>query len=181
MAINTKYGKLVDGVIQFAENPVIIDGKVIANPPSGIYFHFGFKEIVNHMPKDKEGYHIEENGFDEFQTRIIIKWKYVENEEGKEYPDPREKYQPPRIFSKLYLKITLMKMGLWDRVMYWMENNEIDLGGGVKLSCLEAFETAVTLSDKFEQFPLILKAIQNYLEVSDEVVEQILANSETRD
>ena len=181
MAINTKYGKLVEGVLQYAETPVYIDGKLIVNPTAGTYLKLGFKEIINHIPPNKDGFHLVEDGLMDTPVRLIKKWKYEENEEGREYPDPHDDLKPPRVFSKLYLKITLMKMGLWDRVEYWMENNEIDLGGGVKLRCLEAFETAVTLSDKFEQFPLILKAIQNYLEVSDEVVEQILANAETRD
>lgn len=181
MAKNIKFGRLVNNVLEYADNPLEDNGQMIINPSREVYLRHGFKEIIKSYPQHREGYHFVHDGFTETSTQIIFKFKYVENAPVDPPPEPEEPEEQDtvRIFSKLYLKITLMKMGYWDKVVYWMQNNEIDLGGGVKLNCLEAFETAITLSDKFEGFSTIVKAIQNYLEVSDEVVEAILRNSLT--
>lgn len=173
MVKDSKHGKIVNGKIEYATIPLVVDGNIVSyRPTNGICLRYGFKEIIDNVPPKKEGLKAVLNGFRETNTQIIIQYKYV-GDSGEPTPPP----QPVRVFSKLYLQIILTKLGYWDKVLEWMKRTEINLDHNTKMNCFDAFNVAVTLSDKFAGFSQIVKAIQTYLGVSDEVVEFVLTNS----
>ena len=175
--IDKQHGKIKDGQIEYATIPLTVDGKIVSyHPTLGVYLRYGFKEIIDNIPPKEPGYKIVNDYLDENETQIIVRYKYVPDN-----GDPEPPPQPVRVFSKLYLQIILTKLGYWDRVLTWMKNTEINLDPNTKMNCFDAFNVAVTLSDKFEGFSTIVKAVQNYLGVSDDVVEFVLANSLVED
>ena len=62
---NINYGKIVDEQLEYANNPLWIDDKMIANPTAEIYIQHGYKPIKHSEPQQKEGYYFTSNYKDE--------------------------------------------------------------------------------------------------------------------
>lgn len=80
-----KYGKLIDGNLVLAPNPIIIGDRQIGNPPGEVYAEQGYKPVVyTDPPVVAEGFVAvpgwEENPFEIVQTWTIEQVPITEDE-----------------------------------------------------------------------------------------------------
>ena len=52
-----RYGKIIDGKLWYATNPVRTDGEMIANPTDEMYEEFGYKHVTYTDSPEREGYY----------------------------------------------------------------------------------------------------------------------------
>lgn len=75
-ARNRKFGKLVNGSVQYAPNNILVDGVIYAAPTAEQYLTAGWKSIVDHRLPPSEGYSIVADGWDEQPTKLIRIYRY---------------------------------------------------------------------------------------------------------
>ena len=68
--INTNFGRLIKGQIDYAPTVLKIDGSIIINPSKEIYLENGYKSIVDKIPETKDGGYWSPSGWDEDETTI---------------------------------------------------------------------------------------------------------------
>ena len=68
------YGKLIDGNIVFAPNPIIIENRQIGNPPGGVYAEYGYKPMIFTDPPQIEPGYITVPGWIETEDKIVQTW-----------------------------------------------------------------------------------------------------------
>lgn len=73
------YGKLIDGVLEFAPNWLPGDGVNVWNPPEEMYLEQGWKPVVMTDPPGEppEGYYYE-SGWEEQENDIMQIWTLAE-------------------------------------------------------------------------------------------------------
>lgn len=147
----------------------VIDGaQVVGELPEAYLNSQGWYRLeTTPAPEPQDGYHAEPRyayDSDETPTRIVQSWVEVEN------PPP-----PPRVFSKLKLKMALAQAGLLQQFLAVLQGVELIEGSGYMAS--DAFADAVNLSEANDGFKAAVKAAKNALGVTDEQVEEILAAS----
>lgn len=69
-----KYAKLIDGALQFAPNPIRLNGEDIFTTDPTPY---GYKPVVYPDPPQQEGYYAEPNGWEETGTEIRQLYRLV--------------------------------------------------------------------------------------------------------
>lgn len=67
-----RYAKLIDGALQYAPNPIRVDGRDIFTTDPTLY---GYKPVVRPDPPEQEGYYAIPNGWEETETELIQKWR----------------------------------------------------------------------------------------------------------
>ena len=68
------YGKLIDGELVYAPNPILVGGNYIGNPPAEVCEGAGYKEVVyTNPPVVEEGY-IAVPGWQEEDDEIVQVW-----------------------------------------------------------------------------------------------------------
>ena len=159
-----RYGKIENGILKYAENSRVIDGKYYASLPRSMHLKLGEKVVENRpAPKNppREGYHWERDGWHETAIAFVPKWKAV-----------KDAAPPPRTFSKLKLYAALANAGLWDDLKQWLEHQTVE---GV--NAWTAYDQANELTDGHPMFKQWFAAAKAALGVSDEAAEAILAAS----
>ena len=79
-----KYGKLINGAVRFAPNPVLIGGNYIGNPPAEVYAGLGDKPVVfTDPPEVGEGY-LAVPGWEETAETIVQTWTAAPEESDDE-------------------------------------------------------------------------------------------------
>ena len=69
-----KYGKLIDGNLVLAPNPIIIGDRQIGNPPGEVYIEQGYKPVIfTDPPVVAEGY-VAVPGWEEQADEIVQTW-----------------------------------------------------------------------------------------------------------
>ena len=80
--MNTDYGKIIDSRIQYAPNPVYLDGYMIANPKPEQYKQAGYKPIRRTDAPREEGYYYTPSYADK-GAYILESWeRHVEQTDG---------------------------------------------------------------------------------------------------
>lgn len=74
--INQKYGKLVNGVINYAPEELEINNIVYCPPAKEQYNSLGYKEIINNQQINKNCYDVSQKII-ENTNQIIIDWEYI--------------------------------------------------------------------------------------------------------
>ena len=69
-----KYAKLIDGEIQFAPNPILVDGNYIGNPPAEVLEADGWKEVIYTDPPTVEPGYVAVPGWQEEDDEIVQVW-----------------------------------------------------------------------------------------------------------
>lgn len=68
------YGKLINGELEVAPNPIHFEGKyVCTNDPTP----FGYKLVVTPTPEPEVGYIAVIDGWEENEEAIVKKWRYI--------------------------------------------------------------------------------------------------------
>lgn len=166
-----------DGIVY--ADAVINDGSTIfVNPTKGQYGANGWYEIVREYPECPEGKIAVENGSDEWtwddgDMTVRVTYRLEDEPEPGPEPEPEPVPLPPRKFSKLKLYAVLARMGIWERLVEWMQSQSVD---GV--SVYTAFVLAQDLAEDDEMFAPYLAMAQAELGVDDETLESILASAE---
>ena len=76
---NRKFGKIVDGKLQYAANPIRTDGEMIANPTDEMYAEYGYKPITYTDTPVREGYYYTPF-YTEREDDILQEWEEHEEE-----------------------------------------------------------------------------------------------------
>lgn len=79
---DTLLGKIINGALRYAPRKIIIDGKIIFNPPEDTLKAQGYKDVVMvDMPDDApDGQHYEAQ-YTDGETQITQSWVLVEDVE----------------------------------------------------------------------------------------------------
>ena len=73
-----KYGKLIDGDIRWAKNPIVYQGFRIANPPAEIYLALGYKPVRFTDPPEVEPGWIAVPSWREDPEEIVQIWTVIQ-------------------------------------------------------------------------------------------------------
>ena len=98
--MNTKYGRLKNGRIEYAPVSLDTEDGVMMNPSEASYLAAGWKKVVDVRPTAEPGYRVEVSGWNEGADALICVYKVVPGEAPA---------TGPRVFSKLKLITTLKK------------------------------------------------------------------------
>ena len=147
----------------------VIDGaQVVGDLPEPYLNSQGWYRLeTTPAPEAQDGYHAEPRyayDNDEAPTRIVQSWEVVQDAPP-----------PPRVFSKLKLKMALAQAGLLQQFLAVLQGVELIEGSGYMAS--DAFADAVNLSEANDGFKAAVKAAKDALGVTDKDVERILAAS----
>ena len=154
--MNTKYGRLANGRIEYAPNALETDGGVKINPSRASYLAAGWKEVVDVKPTAEPGYRVEVSGWREDAETLTCVYKVVPGE------------TPPagsRVFSKLKLVAALKAADKWVLVKTWIEERGL----------WDYYLAAQNFREDNEMFADALAAIKAYARMTDEDTEAILS------
>lgn len=70
------YAKLIDGNLKRYKPPIKADGKDIYTNDKEILLQYGWKEVVNTEPEEREGFYPSAY-YEETETEIIQRWEYI--------------------------------------------------------------------------------------------------------
>lgn len=74
-----QYAKIVDGKIQFAPNPVNINGAFIGNPPASVYEDAGYKPVTfTNPPREVPDGHYWKETWTESNGTLLQEWVLTE-------------------------------------------------------------------------------------------------------
>ena len=77
--LTTKYGRLIDGAVQYAPMPLMIDDKPVFTNREALYLAHGYKRIVNTpRPDEVEGFTLTSEWV-ETEDSIELVWTQVED------------------------------------------------------------------------------------------------------
>lgn len=82
-----RYAKLIDGAVQFAPNPIRMDGRDIITTDPTLY---GYKPVVYPEPPEQEGMIAVFDGWEETETEIRQKWRLEPAPEPEAGPEDYE-------------------------------------------------------------------------------------------
>ena len=68
------YGKLIDGNLVLAPNPVVVDGRRIGNPPPELLAELGYKPVRYTEAPEVEAGFVPVPGWTETETEIVQTW-----------------------------------------------------------------------------------------------------------
>ena len=180
--MNTKYGRLVNGRIEYAPNALETEDGVKMNPGEASYLAAGWKKVEDVPPAPDEGCTVEPSGWTETDTTLTRVYKQIampapdtpSGDGGRDNPSggPGGEDTPPapppvgkRIFSKLKLVAALKAADRWVLVKTWLEEK----------AYYDYYLAAQDFAEDNDLFIEGRNAIQGYLGVSDEYVESILS------
>lgn len=153
-----KYGKLVNGAIEYAPKSFDTPGGVMLNPTEQTYLARGWKKIVDVAPPALGGYYSVATGWEEGET--VIDRIY----------EMREIVKPPRRWTPLAIKRAAETKG------WWRQLREALLAADL----LEEFWGAQYISEADPKFPAIkagmdalfgAKAVEKFLDAVSQEVE----------
>ena len=156
--MNSNYGKLVGGEVEYAPAKITRDdGTVVSNPSAETYLAAGWKRILDERPAPDEGCTVQVSGWEETEDSIVRVYKQVPDEP-----------LPPRgrVFSKLKLVAALKAADKWVLVKTCIEER----------GWWDYYLAAQNFREGNEMFSEAVAAIKEYARMSDEDVEAILKN-----
>ena len=178
--METKYGKLVGGEIEYAPASLDTGSGKLMNPTEASYFAAGWKKVVEKPPAPEEGMTVEVSGWTETETSLTRTYKQVPKPAAPEAEGGgqggtgggRDSDMPSapapvgkRIFSKLKLVAALKAADKWVLVKTWLEEK----------AYYDYYLAAQNFAEDNELFAEGKAAIQRYLNLSDEDIEAILS------
>ena len=178
--METKYGKLVGGEIEYAPASLDTGSGKLMNPTEASYFAAGWKKVVEEPPAPEEGMTVEVSGWTETETSLTRTYKQVPKPAAPEAEGGgqggsgggRDSDMPSepapvgkRIFSKLKLVAALKAADKWVLVKTWLEEK----------AYYDFYLAAQNFAEDNELFLEGKAAIQRYLNMSDEDIEAILS------
>ena len=178
--METKYGKLVGGEIEYAPASLDTGSGKLMNPTEASYFAAGWKKVVEEPPAPEEGMTVEVSGWTETETSLTRTYKQVPKPAAPEAEGGgqggtgggRDSDMPSapapvgkRIFSKLKLVAALKAADKWVLVKTWREEK----------AYYDYYLAAQNFAEDNELFLEGKAAIQRYLNMSDEEIEAILS------
>ena len=172
--MNTKYGKLVDGLIVYAPNTLDTEDGKKMNPTEASYLAAGWKKVVENPPAGDGTNVAEVSGWTETETTLVRTYKLVPKpaQPGAGQGCVRDGDIPSapapvgkRIFSKLKLVAALKAADKWVLVKTWLEEK----------AYYDFYLAAQNFAEDNELFLEGKAAIQRYLNMSDEDIEAILS------
>ena len=156
--MNSNYGKLVGGEVEYAPAKITRDdGTVVSNPSAETYLAAGWKRILDERPAPDEGCTVQVSGWEETEDSIVRVYKQVPDE-----PLPPR----ARVFSKLKLVAALKAADKWVLVKTCIEER----------GWWDYYLAAQNFREGNEMFSEAVAAIKEYARMSDEDVEAILKN-----
>lgn len=153
--MNTKYGRLTNGRIEYAPAALETEDGVKINPTEESYLSAGWKKVIDEKPAAEAGHRVEISGWREDGDTLVCVYKVVAGEAGK----------GTRIFSKLKLVAALKEANKWVLVKTWLEEK----------SYYDFYLAAQNFAEDYPLFQEGLAAIKEYARISDEDVETILS------
>ena len=172
--MNTKYGRLANGRIEYAPNALETDDGVKINPSRASYLAAGWKEVVDVKPTAEPGCRVEVSGWREDAETLTCVYKVVPGETPP---------AGPRVFSKLKLVAALKAADKWVLVKTWIEGiprrakrGELrsNFARGVR-GLWDYYLAAQNFREDNEMFADTLAAIKAYARMTDEDTEAILS------
>ena len=154
--MNTKYGRLVDGRIEYAPNALETADGVKMNPSEASYLAAGWKKVVDVKPTAEPGFRIEVSGWRESEDTLTCVYKVVPGVAPA---------AGPRVFSKLKLVAALKEADKWVLVKTWIEER----------GYYDYYVAAQNFREDNPLFIEALAAIKGYARMTDEQAEAILS------
>ena len=154
--MNTKYGRLVNGRIEYAPNALETEDGVKMNPTKASYLAAGWKKIVDVKPTVEPGCRVEVSGWLEGADTLTCVYKVVAGETPT---------GGVRVFSKLQLVAPLEEADKWVLVKTWIEERGF----------YDFYVAAQNFREDNPLFTEALAAIKGYARMTDEQAEAILS------
>lgn len=156
--MNRDYCRIVDGGrrIEYAQSFVELDGRIWINPTAEQYARAGWLKNAKNAPEARDGCFARVDRYEARDGQAFAVYEY-------EKVTP-----PPRVFSKLYLRIALRKRGLEAAF-----DTLLDESGLRRM-----WEDANELSEAFTDFGDYLDEAQKAMNLTDAEVESILGEAE---
>ena len=152
--MNTNYGRIVNGQLEYAPSSLVTPAGVVVNPSAATYRKAGWLR-VEPVPPPPDGYSHAISGYtwnDEAITPIVKRIP-IEN--------------PPRTFSKLKLVTILTERGIWPAVRDWLD----ETGWG------DFFIAAQTIREDHPAFKAALAESKSRFNFTDDQIAAVLAAS----
>lgn len=153
--MNMKYGRLVNGRIEYAPYALEVEGGVKMNPSRASYLAAGWKEVVDERPATEPGFRAEVSGWAEGAETLTRVYKTVADAASG---------SGARVFSKLKLVAALKKADRWVLVKTWIEER----------GYYDYYVAAQNFREDNPLFAEALAAIKGYARMTDEQAEAIL-------
>lgn len=162
MTYNYNFGRLENGSIKYAPS-IIKDGcRYVVCPTANDYAACNWLPIVDKKPSEPppEGYRYIPTGWKEESGSIVRIYTAVVI------------IPAARTFSKLKLYGALVKAGLWDALVAWLQSQSVE-----GINAYTAFTLAQDISDNHPLFKEYYQAARLALGLSEEQAEAILNES----
>lgn len=163
-----KFVRLISATqIEYAKSFIKLDGIIISNPTAQQYLKAGFKKLVDQKLDLIDGMDIVFDKYTEDAEHVYVNYIYQEKqiptEEGFEV-------------SKIYLRIALMKLGIWDQIVEYMKSTKIMISEDQWINMYDAWNDALVIDTGNELFkPYIQTLKENFKDIiSPEQVDEIL-------
>ena len=173
--METKYGKLVGGEIEYAPASLDTESGKLMNPTEASYLAAGWKKVTDEPPAPEEGCTVEPSTWTETDTTLVRVYKQVpmpapQSQDGAGGGMDSDMPSAPapvgkRIFSKLKLVAALKAADKWVLVKTWLEEK----------AYYDFYLAAQNFAEDNELFVEGRDAIKRYLGMSDEQIEAILS------
>jgi len=178
--MNTKYGKLTNGQVEYAPDVLTVDGAVKVNPSEASYIAAGWKKVVDAPPTPEDGKDVKVSTWTESGDTITCVYKQVAHTQqevpggtsdggtsggGTSGGGASSTEKGHRTFSKLKLVAALKAADKWVLVKTWLEEK----------AYYDFYLAAQNFSEEYPLFQEGLAALKRYANLSDELVEAILA------
>ena len=154
--MNTKYGRLSNGRIEYAPSALETEDGVKMNPSEASYLAAGWKKVVDVKPTVEAGHRIEVSGWQESEDTLTCVYKVVAGETLS---------GGARVFSKLKLVAALKEADKWVLVKTWIEER----------GYYDFYVAAQNFREDNPLFTEALAAIKGYARMTDEQAEAILS------
>lgn len=155
-----KVGSVIRTAKGYVSNPIAEDCAAMVDADGKPNPAYPRSEESFAPPKCDEGYHAVPDGYDLKDGKWVRKWRI------EKLPPP-----PPRIFSKLKIKIAIARLGKLAELEAYLATIEI----APNYTALAAWNDAQNLSENFDGFADIFAKIKAEFGISDEEGEKILS------
>ena len=184
--MNTKYGKLTNGQIEYAPDTLTLDGALKVNPSEASYLAAGWKKVVDNPPTPEEGKDVKVSAWTETADTLTCVYKQVPHTQqevpggsagsggnegggssagGTSSGGGTTAEPGHRRFSQLKLVAALKAADKWVLVKTWLEEKAY-------------YDFYLAAQDFAEDYPLFqegLAALKSYARLTDAEVETLLA------
>lgn len=165
--MNKKFGRLVENKIKYAPSTLKIGNIFYSSPSDEQYLLMKYKFIVDNVLAQKDGFRIVFKKYTWDDQHIYINYEYIEIEKPK---------QQSFEISKLYLRIALMKLGLWDQIVEYMKSTKIMISEDQWINMYDAWNDALVIDTGSELFQPYLNNMKEVFKdfISSEQVDELL-------